>query len=101
MQAQLVGLLYVLLGLLGFACNAATALMIITKRVFRLSAYTMMANVALADAVMTLVAGVVCGAMTLASGRLADSAPSPHLPPGLLNGSAAEGGPGLKRWVPR
>uniref|UniRef100_A0A914DER8 Uncharacterized protein n=1 Tax=Acrobeloides nanus TaxID=290746 RepID=A0A914DER8_9BILA len=35
--------------------------MIISKRVFRLSAYTMMANVALSDAIMLIVAGVVCG----------------------------------------
>ncbi|CAD5215932.1 unnamed protein product [Bursaphelenchus okinawaensis] len=58
------GLLYMALGVLGFACNATTAVMIISRRVFRLSAYTMMANVALADAMMTVVAGIVCGFVT-------------------------------------
>lgn len=36
-------------------------IMICSKRVFRLSAYTLMANVALADSVMMMVAGVYCG----------------------------------------
>lgn len=39
--------------------------MIITRRVFRLSAYTIMANISIADAVMALVAGVLCGALIL------------------------------------
>ncbi|CAD5221903.1 unnamed protein product [Bursaphelenchus xylophilus] len=61
------GLLYIGLGVLGFGCNATTALMIISRRVFRLSAYTMMANVALADAIMAVVAGIVCGFVTIAN----------------------------------
>lgn len=57
----LVGGLYIGIGFVGFICNAATIFMIIMKRVFRLSAYTIMANVALADAIMMVVAGVACG----------------------------------------
>src|SRR4051812_19819193 len=48
-----------------FSCNVTTALMIITRRVFRLSAYTIMANISLADAVMALVAGIFCGGLIL------------------------------------
>ena len=58
---SLVGALYIGIGLVGFICNAATVFMIIMKRVFRLSAYTIMANVALADAIMMVVAGIACG----------------------------------------
>uniref|UniRef100_A0A915DB40 G-protein coupled receptors family 1 profile domain-containing protein n=1 Tax=Ditylenchus dipsaci TaxID=166011 RepID=A0A915DB40_9BILA len=41
--------------------NLLTMLMILTKRVYRLSAYTIMANVALADALVLIVAGIGCG----------------------------------------
>uniref|UniRef100_A0A7E4V256 G_PROTEIN_RECEP_F1_2 domain-containing protein n=1 Tax=Panagrellus redivivus TaxID=6233 RepID=A0A7E4V256_PANRE len=58
---KLVGSVYIVIGILGLICNAATVLMIIMKRVFRLSAYTIMANVALADAIMMVVAGIACG----------------------------------------
>lgn len=58
---SIVGSIYISLGLIGLLCNIATVIMIISKRVFRLSAYTMMANVALSDAIMLIVAGVVCG----------------------------------------
>lgn len=58
---SIVGSIYVLIGVIGLLCNVATIIMIITKRVFRLSAYTIMANVALSDAIMLILAGVVCG----------------------------------------
>uniref|UniRef100_A0AC34Q581 G-protein coupled receptors family 1 profile domain-containing protein n=1 Tax=Panagrolaimus sp. JU765 TaxID=591449 RepID=A0AC34Q581_9BILA len=58
---SLVAALYIGIGCIGFICNAATVFMIIMKRVFRLSAYTIMANVALADAIMMVVAGIACG----------------------------------------
>lgn len=57
----IVGSVYILLGFIGLLCNGATIIMIITKRVFRLSAYTIMANVALSDAIMLILAGIVCG----------------------------------------
>lgn len=60
---NLVGGAYILIGVVGFLCNTATVLMIATNRVYRLSAYTIMANIALADAIMMLVAGVVCGSL--------------------------------------
>ncbi|CAD6187146.1 unnamed protein product [Caenorhabditis auriculariae] len=58
---SIVGVAYTAVGLLGFLCNATTVLMIATNRVFRLSAYTIMANVALADSIVMLIAGVACG----------------------------------------
>lgn len=58
---SLVAALYIGIGCIGFICNATTVFMIIMKRVFRLSAYTIMANVALADAIMMVVAGIACG----------------------------------------
>lgn len=58
---SIIGGLYIAIGIIGFLCNGATVLMIIMKRVFRLSAYTIMANVALADAIMMIVAGIACG----------------------------------------
>lgn len=42
-------------GLLGVFCNVTTVIMILTNRVFRLSAYTIMANVALADSIVMLI----------------------------------------------
>lgn len=57
---SVVGGCYVGLGVVGFVCNAATFYMIVSRRVFRLSAYTIMANVALADSIMMIVAGI-CG----------------------------------------
>ena len=65
MDPSLVGGLYIALGLIGASVNGATALMIVSKRVYRLSAYTMMANVALADAIMMLVAGLACGILLI------------------------------------
>ncbi|VDM47572.1 unnamed protein product [Toxocara canis] len=61
--ASFVGGAYIFIGVVGFVCNTATVLMIATNRVYRLSAYTMMANVALADAIMMLIAGVMCGSL--------------------------------------
>uniref|UniRef100_A0A1I7X980 G_PROTEIN_RECEP_F1_2 domain-containing protein n=1 Tax=Heterorhabditis bacteriophora TaxID=37862 RepID=A0A1I7X980_HETBA len=58
---SLIGGSYVTFGLLGFVCNVATVVMICTNRVYRLSAYTLMANVALADSITMLMAGVACG----------------------------------------
>uniref|UniRef100_A0A914XXE0 G-protein coupled receptors family 1 profile domain-containing protein n=1 Tax=Panagrolaimus superbus TaxID=310955 RepID=A0A914XXE0_9BILA len=58
---SVIGGLYITIGVIGFLCNGATVFMIIMKRVFRLSAYTIMANVALADAIMMIVAGIACG----------------------------------------
>ncbi|KAI6176841.1 G-PROTEIN-RECEP-F1-2 domain-containing protein [Aphelenchoides bicaudatus] len=60
-----IGVTYAVLGALGVICNLATALMIITRRVFRLSAYTIMANIAFCDAIMAFVAGVFCGGLIL------------------------------------
>ncbi|CAJ0583386.1 unnamed protein product, partial [Mesorhabditis spiculigera] len=57
----IVGVSYVGIGLVGFICNLATVVMIGTNRVYRLSAYTIMANIALADSIMMLIAGVACG----------------------------------------
>ncbi|CAJ0945222.1 unnamed protein product, partial [Mesorhabditis belari] len=61
----MVGITYVIIGFVGFVCNLATVVMIGTNRVYRLSAYTIMANVALADAIMMLIAGVACGCSLL------------------------------------
>lgn len=58
---HIVGIVYITIGIVGFLCNAATLLMIATYRIYRLSAYTIMANLALADAIMLVVAGFVCG----------------------------------------
>ncbi|VDK43035.1 unnamed protein product [Anisakis simplex] len=57
----LIGGMYIVIGIIGFILNLATVLMIATNRVYRLSAYTLMANLAFADTVMMLVAGVICG----------------------------------------
>lgn len=59
--ASMVGGIYIFIGMIGFICNLATLLMIASYRMYRLSAYTIMANLALADAVMLIVAGLVCG----------------------------------------
>lgn len=56
-----VGLLYFFLGFIGFISNFTTFLMICFKRVYRLSAYTIMANVALADSIIMLLIGSGCG----------------------------------------
>ncbi|CAP33781.2 Protein CBG15435 [Caenorhabditis briggsae] len=58
---SIVGVAYTAVGLLGVFCNVTTVVMILTNRVFRLSAYTIMANVALADSIVMLIAGVACG----------------------------------------
>uniref|UniRef100_A0A8R1ECW9 Uncharacterized protein n=1 Tax=Caenorhabditis japonica TaxID=281687 RepID=A0A8R1ECW9_CAEJA len=52
---SIVGVAYTAVGLLGVFCNVTTVIMILTNRVFRLSAYTIMANVALADSVVMLI----------------------------------------------
>lgn len=59
-HTAVMGGFYVGLGVIGFVCNAATFYMIVSRPVFRLSAYTIMANVALADSIMMVVAGL-CG----------------------------------------
>ncbi|VDK38196.1 unnamed protein product [Gongylonema pulchrum] len=56
-----VGGIYIFIGIIGFICNLATLLMIASYRMYRLSAYTIMANLALADAFMLIVAGLICG----------------------------------------
>ncbi|CAI2355937.1 unnamed protein product [Caenorhabditis sp. 36 PRJEB53466] len=58
---SIVGVAYTAVGLLGVVCNVTTVIMIMTNRVFRLSAYTIMANVALADSIVMLIAGIACG----------------------------------------
>ncbi|PIC20113.1 hypothetical protein B9Z55_025417 [Caenorhabditis nigoni] len=52
---SIVGVAYTAVGLLGVFCNVTTVVMILTNRVFRLSAYTIMANVALADSIVMLI----------------------------------------------
>uniref|UniRef100_A0A0R3S3H2 7TM_GPCR_Srx domain-containing protein n=1 Tax=Elaeophora elaphi TaxID=1147741 RepID=A0A0R3S3H2_9BILA len=59
--AGAVGGIYIFIGISGSLCNMATLLMITCYRMYRLSAYTIMANLALADAVMLIIAGLVCG----------------------------------------
>lgn len=59
--AQFIGIIYIITGTIGFLFNIITLLMIAVNRAFRLSAYTMMANLALADAIMMVIAGIVCG----------------------------------------
>uniref|UniRef100_A0A0N5BZ58 G_PROTEIN_RECEP_F1_2 domain-containing protein n=1 Tax=Strongyloides papillosus TaxID=174720 RepID=A0A0N5BZ58_STREA len=56
-----IGLLYLIFGFIGFVSNFTTFLMICFKRVYRLSAYTIMANIALADSVIMLLIGGGCG----------------------------------------
>nr|CDQ00366.1 Bm4720 [Brugia malayi] len=56
-----VGGIYIFIGITGSLCNVTTLLMITCCRMYRLSAYTIMANLALADAIMLIVAGLVCG----------------------------------------
>lgn len=61
----LVAVVYIALGTAGVVCNGVTVAMISAHSVYRLSAYTLMANVAVADCFMTLVAGCYCGAALL------------------------------------
>lgn len=56
-----VGGIYIFIGITGSLCNVATLLIITCYRMYRLSAYTIMANLALADAIMLIIAGLVCG----------------------------------------
>ncbi|KAK6109932.1 Serpentine type 7TM GPCR chemoreceptor Srx family protein [Brugia pahangi] len=56
-----IGGIYIFIGITGSLCNVTTLLMITCCRMYRLSAYTIMANLALADAIMLIVAGLVCG----------------------------------------
>ncbi|KAE9414162.1 hypothetical protein Angca_005265, partial [Angiostrongylus cantonensis] len=58
------------LGVFGAACNAATFVMICTNEVYKLSAYTLMANVALADTITMAIAGIACGCGILWSDRV-------------------------------
>ncbi|CAI5455944.1 unnamed protein product [Caenorhabditis angaria] len=60
-STSIVAVTYSAIGIIGFFCNMTTVIMILINRVFRLSAYTIMANVALADSVVMLIAGVACG----------------------------------------
>ncbi|MCP9266320.1 putative G-protein coupled receptor K01A12.3 [Dirofilaria immitis] len=59
--ANAVGGIYIFIGITGTLCNMVTLLMITCYRMYRLSAYTIMANLALADAIMLIIAGLVCG----------------------------------------
>ncbi|KAI6240824.1 G-PROTEIN-RECEP-F1-2 domain-containing protein [Aphelenchoides fujianensis] len=61
---MIVAVFYVILGFLGLVCNAATVVMLIGRRVFRLSAYSIMANIAVADGIIAS-AGLVCGIIVL------------------------------------
>lgn len=56
-----VGVIYIFIGITGSLCNMVTLLVITCYRVYRLSAYTIMANLALADAIMLIIVGLVCG----------------------------------------
>ncbi|PAV64742.1 hypothetical protein WR25_26232 [Diploscapter pachys] len=58
---SITGGIYLFFGIIGFLCNVTTVFMIATSRVYRLSAYTLMANVALADSVIMVIAGIICG----------------------------------------
>ncbi|OZC05008.1 hypothetical protein X798_08001 [Onchocerca flexuosa] len=60
-MANAVGGIYIFIGITGALCNMVTLLMITCYRMYRLSAYTIMANLALADAIMLIIAGLVCG----------------------------------------
>uniref|UniRef100_A0A914V4D5 G-protein coupled receptors family 1 profile domain-containing protein n=1 Tax=Plectus sambesii TaxID=2011161 RepID=A0A914V4D5_9BILA len=60
-----VAVVYFALGTAGVVFNGVTVAMISAHSVYRLSAYTLMANVAVADCLMTLVAGCYCGAALL------------------------------------
>ncbi|KAL3981728.1 putative integral membrane protein [Acanthocheilonema viteae] len=60
-MANAIGGIYIFIGITGSLCNMATLLMITCYRIYRLSAYTIMANLALADAIMLIIAGLVCG----------------------------------------
>lgn len=61
----LIGCLYILLGLIGLILNMTTCIMIWSKRVYRLSAYTLMSNVAFSDSIMLIVIGIGCGFNTI------------------------------------
>lgn len=61
----LIGFLYITLGVIGLLLNTTTCIMIWTKRVYRLSAYTLMANVAFSDSIMMFIAGIGCGFNTI------------------------------------
>lgn len=58
---------YMTIGIIAVIGNLVTTAMIIVHSVYRLSAYTLMANVAFADSLMAFVIGVVCGAVLIAS----------------------------------
>ncbi|CAG9537140.1 unnamed protein product [Cercopithifilaria johnstoni] len=60
-MANAVGGIYIFIGITGSLCNMITLLIIASYRIYRLSAYTIMANLALADAIMLIIAGFVCG----------------------------------------
>ncbi|VDL78735.1 unnamed protein product [Nippostrongylus brasiliensis] len=52
---SIVGCCYIAFGVVGAVSNVITFLMICTNRVYRLSAYTLMANMALADTATVLI----------------------------------------------
>lgn len=60
-MASAIGGIYIFIGIIGSLCNMITLLMITCYRMYRLSAYTIMANLALADAIMLIIAGLICG----------------------------------------
>lgn len=57
----LIGIIYILFGIIGLLLNLTTFIMLVTSRMYRLSAYTIMANLALADAFIMIVTGCACG----------------------------------------
>lgn len=63
------GILYMIIGIFGSVCNLATALIIMRYRIYRLSAYTLMANIAIADTVILILAGFICGSVLLQAPR--------------------------------
>ncbi|KAI6215200.1 G-PROTEIN-RECEP-F1-2 domain-containing protein [Aphelenchoides besseyi] len=60
-----VAVVYIVLGVSGLISNGMTASLLIGRRVFRLSAYSIMANIAIADAIMSVLAGIACGILLL------------------------------------
>uniref|UniRef100_A0A914UQU9 G-protein coupled receptors family 1 profile domain-containing protein n=1 Tax=Plectus sambesii TaxID=2011161 RepID=A0A914UQU9_9BILA len=68
-QSEVIGVAvtYIVIGLFGFVCNLVILIMILTVSVYHKSAYLLMANIAVADAIQSLIVGCYVGVALLMS----------------------------------
>lgn len=66
-EAVGVAIAYIAIGLFGFICNLVILIMILTVSVYHKSAYLLMANIAVGDAIQSLIVGCYVGVALLMS----------------------------------